>query len=92
MFVESPNEITSVAEGKVVLIFMTGCDDDPGNFTTKVLEFRAKALIIASKREDAIQVVDIDPIQIKIDYEQGTVMMKYIGSTRYTDIYIYIPL
>lgn len=43
-----------------------------------------KAIIIADKIQDVnvIIVTEIPLIFINIDYEQGTTMMKYIGSTR----------
>ncbi|VVB14181.1 unnamed protein product [Arabis nemorensis] len=81
MFVECANEITSATKDKVVLVFMTRCDNLEETLITKVAEADSKALIIASKRVDAISVVEFNPIVIRVDYEQGTVIMKYISST-----------
>ncbi|KAJ4908503.1 Subtilase family protein [Raphanus sativus] len=86
IYVENAKEITSALKGKVVLVFVTADGGDSGpEFIEASTDAELKALIIADKIQDFnVIVTDIPPILINIDYEQGTTMMKYIGSTRAT--------
>lgn len=80
--------MTSVANRKVVLVFVTPDGDDGTDFIVASLNAEVKYLIIADKMQDTVIIArDIPPININIEYEQGT-MLKYIGSTRY----LYIAL
>ncbi|EOA20029.1 hypothetical protein CARUB_v10000302mg [Capsella rubella] len=79
MYVESPNKITGAAKGKVVLAFLKK-SADVYDYNLGIRKFGLKALIIASERDDNVEVVDI-PIILNIDYEQGATMLNYISST-----------
>lgn len=50
---------------------------------------KLSSLIISSKSIDVTEDARLEPVLFMIDYEQGTTMMKYIGSTRYV-LVIYI--
>ncbi|CAN8299372.1 unnamed protein product [Cochlearia groenlandica] len=81
MFVESVNEITSTARGKVVLAFATESNRLDLDLARKWHGFGLQAVIIAFKREDVLSVGQLSPANIYIDYEKGAIIMKYIVST-----------
>lgn len=82
MYVSRANQVTSALKGKVVLAFQSEGQESEEDFMTKILMVQAKGVILASKRSDSIE-VSIDIPMLYVDFEHGSAMLKYIGSTRY---------
>ncbi|EFH49798.1 hypothetical protein ARALYDRAFT_909167 [Arabidopsis lyrata subsp. lyrata] len=80
IYVVSYNQITSAAKGKAVLAFLTESEYFVGEFVDRALIAGLSALIISSKSIDVIGYDKRELVLFMIDYEEGTTMMKYIGS------------
>ena len=81
IYVDSSKKITSEAQGKIVLCFITPeSGETADDYFNQQMEFRTRGLIIASKRSD-LMVVSGGMILMGIDYEQGTTIFNYIRST-----------
>ncbi|CAH8319822.1 unnamed protein product [Eruca vesicaria subsp. sativa] len=81
IYVDSSKKMTSEAEGKMVLGFITAENRETAyDFITQQLAVRAAGVVLASRRSDIITVSE-GMIIINIDYQQGTTILNYIKST-----------
>lgn len=80
MYASSLNQVTSALKGKVVLAFQTE-GPESGDLINEIFMVQAKGVIIASKRGDSIE-VSINMPMLYVDFEHGSAILKYIGSTR----------
>lgn len=82
MYIENKDDmLKSAAKGKVTLAFVQD-DDGLAEYMTNLYASDLKALIVASRRNDIIEVAGDVPL-LMVDYGLGTTILKYIDSTRY---------
>lgn len=82
MYIENKDDmLTNATKGKVTFAFVQD-DDDLADYMTNFYASDLKALILASRRDDNIEITEDVPV-LRVDYGLGTTILKYIDSTRY---------